>query len=247
MPTGSCRADSQTDWPKQMDQKDSVGKLETLNAGGQDFLSIYTEQTSKTSKGQIIILHDHLQHPNWNDLIQPVRTKFPNHGWSTLSIELPKANKEAGDKEFSQLPGQSTSRILAAQAMLQGKNATKIIVIAYGLGARMAIEWLSKTPQPPIAALIIISMADGDKGSGLDSNTDLIKIKIPVLDIIAENDARQVLTAAKERYEQRSKMQKYRQMEIIAADHFYNQHEDELIKRIRGWLKVTFKTEKKQE
>lgn len=245
--TGPCRAAEPADWTKQITRESSTGKIEKLNAGGQEFLAVQTEQSGKKAKGQAIILHGYGQHPNWADVIKPLRTLLPKSGWSTLSIELPQAGKEAGEKEYAQLTEQSTSRILAAEAMLQGKETKKIIMIAYGLGARMAVDWLSKTPQPSVSALVIISMAGETKNSELKSNTDLLAIKIPVLDIIAENDTARVLSAALERRLQQSKMKQYRQLEIIAANPFYNQQEDELVKRIRGWLKVTFKPKKQQE
>jgi len=240
-PVGNCRAADQPDWAQQVSRTPASGKLEQLNAGGKSFYAIISERIGRLTKGHILILHGHRQHPDWADVIKPVRMMLPKYGWNTLSIELPRASKEASDKEFISLLDQSTARMLAAQALLQGKGNENIIVLAYGLGARMAVEWLSKTPRSPVNALILISMADGKKESGLDSNTDLRVIKIPLLDIIAEHDSKQVRMAAIERYRSHSKNQQYRQLEILAADQYYKQHEAELVKRIRGWLEIILK------
>jgi len=239
-----CYAEDQSDWSTQMALLNSSSTIEKLNAAGEPFLGVMNEQTAAASKGHMLILHGHQQHPDWADVIKPFRTLLPKYGWTTLSIELPLAGKEAREKDFIALQNKSTARILSAQTFLQSKGSKNIIVIAYGLGARMAVDWLSKTPQSPVTALIIISMGEGMKDGGLDSNTDLLKVNVPVLDIYAENDSAYVLKAAKDRTKQRSQIKNYRQLEILAADQFYNHHEDEVIKRIRGWLKVTYKTKK---
>ncbi|NOY67488.1 MAG: DUF3530 family protein [Gammaproteobacteria bacterium] len=234
-------------WSKQDSFIKAPETLQKLNAGSETFLAAFSEQTTVEPKGYMLILHGNRQHPDWADVIKPLRTRLPDYGWTTLSIELPLADKEAKEKDYLSLLDKSAARILAAQSFLQSKESGDIIVIAYGLGARMAVDWLSKTPQPPVSALIIISMAGGAKDSGLDSNTDLQKVNVPILDIYAENDTTNVLKAVKDRRKHRSKILDFRQIEIIAADQFYKYQEDEIIKRIRGWLKVTFKTKKPQE
>jgi pimeloyl-ACP methyl ester carboxylesterase len=160
-----------------------------------------------------------------------------------LSIELPQVKDTASDENHAAMLDQASTHILSAQAFLQNKGAKRIILIAYGLGARMAVDWLSKTPQSAVQALVLISMADGKQDSGIDSNQELLKIKIPVLDIYAEHDALKVIQAATERKHYRSQMQQYRQLEIIAADQYYSQLETELVKRVRGWLRLTFKNQ----
>jgi len=237
-----CYAEDPSDWSSQMSLLNSSSKLEKLDAAGESFFGVLNEETTSTSKGHMLILHGHHQHPDWADVIRPIRTLLPKHGWATLAIEMPLAGKEAREKDYIALKDKSTARILAAQTLLQSKGSKNIIVIAYGLGARMAVDWLSKTPQSPVTALIIISMGDGMKDGGLDSNTDLLKVNIPILDIYAENDESYVLKAAKDRTKQRSSIKNYRQLEILATDQFYSHHEDEIIKRIRGWLNVTYKT-----
>jgi pimeloyl-ACP methyl ester carboxylesterase len=215
-------------------------QLEQLNAAGKTFYALLSEPGTADITGHILLLHGARQHPDWPQLIRPLRLTLPKFGWTTFSIELPDAGQQASDKHYAGLLDQATAHILAAQGQLQGMDAQRIVMIAYGLGARMAVDWLSKTPQSSVSALVLISMADGDSNSGIDSNQDLLKIKVPILDIYAEHDDVKVRKAAHERSQQRGRLPEYRQLEIYAANQYYNQQEDELIKRIRGWLKHTF-------
>jgi len=212
-----------------------------LNAAGKEFYGIFTEQISKKSHGVALFLHDANQHPDWEEVIRPMRQALPRFGWSTLSIELPRVPKNAGDKEKAQLLEQASAYILAAQAQLQNRTVNRIVIIGHGLGARMAVDWLSKTPQSSVAAMVLISMADGEAKSGIDSNAELQKVNGPVLDIIGTHESKTVMMAARERFQFRNQKKRYRQIKIAGANKHFRQHEEELVKRIRGWLKVTFK------
>jgi hypothetical protein len=239
IPTPAHASAEPPEWSQSANRLAPDSKLEKLNAAGKTFHALQLEPGTADNTGHILLLHDARQHPDWPQVIRPLRLALPKFGWTTFSIELPDAEQQVSDKHYAELLDQATAHILAAQGQLQDMGARRIVIIAYGLGARMAVDWLSKTPQSSVSALVLISMADGESNSGIDSNQDLIKIKIPVLDIYAEHDAVKVLKAADERRRQRGRMAEYRQLEIFAADQYYSRQEDELIKRIRGWLKRT--------
>ncbi|TNF34101.1 MAG: DUF3530 family protein, partial [Gammaproteobacteria bacterium] len=65
------------------------GEATTLVAGSHEFLSIYTESDVDSPKGAVLILHGRGYHPNWPEVVYPLRTGLPEHGWHTLSIQLP--------------------------------------------------------------------------------------------------------------------------------------------------------------
>ena len=62
-----------------------------LDAAGHEFLSIYTE--ADEPKGAVLILHGRGFHPDWADTINPLRVGLIEHGWNTLSIQLPVLEK----------------------------------------------------------------------------------------------------------------------------------------------------------
>ena len=239
LPPLSGHAASQ-DWTVQIDRQTPPATLEKLSASGQDFLGAFSAHNGRHLNGYVLLLHGANQHPAWPAVVNPLRLALPKYGWSTLSIELPELTGKPNEKNLVVLLDKASTHILAAQTFLQNKGAKRIVVVAYDLGARMAVDWLSKTPQSAVNALVLISMADGEKDSDIGSNMNLLKIDIPILDIFAEHDSPRVIAAASERKHYRTRLRHYRQLEIYAADQYYSQLYSELIKRVRGWLKLIF-------
>jgi len=231
---------AQTDtWTKAISMKQSPGMLETISSGSQQIKMVWIKSQGG-AHGSIILLHDVNQNPDWRYVIKPLRTALPRFGWSTLSVPLPAIPAGADDKMLATKIAQVSANIQAASALAQSKTKGKVILLGYGTGARLAVSWLSKTPDPSIAALILVSMAGGAVDASLDSNTELLSINIPILDLFAEKDKPPVLIAVHQRWQQHSQIKRYRQIEINGTGQYYSQQEDELVKRIRGWLKKTF-------
>ena len=51
-----------------------VGEPVMLQAGGSEFFAIYAEEESSYVKGAAIILHGRGAHPDWTEVIQPLRS-----------------------------------------------------------------------------------------------------------------------------------------------------------------------------
>lgn len=76
-------------WADQVVDSLMVGDAEWLKVGKSKVLSLYTEHTAEKAQGAAIILHGVGVHPNWDQIIRPVRSQLPEYGWSTLSIQMP--------------------------------------------------------------------------------------------------------------------------------------------------------------
>ena len=50
---------------------------------------MFLAEATGNPQGGVLILHDNQQHGHWPDIVAPLREYLPQHGWSTLSIELP--------------------------------------------------------------------------------------------------------------------------------------------------------------
>jgi len=235
---------AEPDWAMSISLSSPSTKIEQLDAANKKIYSLLKQQGTKEAAGHVLILHGARQNPDWKDVIRPLRLALPDYGWASLSIEMPAIPVDATEKDYAALLEQATASILSAQGYLQDAGAKRIVLIGYGLGARMAVDWLSKTPQSSVKALVMISMADGELNAGIDTNQDLLNIRIPKLDIYAEHDSSDVVKAATERYRNRNRLAPYRQLVMFSANQYYSQQNDELIKRLRGWLKHTFQNNK---
>ena len=60
-----------------------------LREGKNQYLGLMTPDFSGLPLGNILILHDNQQHPDWPGTIHALRTELPKNGWSTLSISVP--------------------------------------------------------------------------------------------------------------------------------------------------------------
>ena len=64
-----------------------------LEADAHEFLSIYTE--ADEPRAAVLILHGRGFHPDWADAVNPLRVGLVEHGYSTLSLQMPVLDKEA--------------------------------------------------------------------------------------------------------------------------------------------------------
>ena len=77
---------------------------------------------SPTVSDQPVIIHGIGVHPNWNDVIYPLRTELPEQGWSTISIQAPILPNEAEPKDYAPLIKEIVPRIQAADNFLKQNN-----------------------------------------------------------------------------------------------------------------------------
>ncbi|MEE9395602.1 MAG: DUF3530 family protein, partial [Methylococcales bacterium] len=64
------------------------GEIVWLN-GKTRFLALLTDSATKKSRGAVVMLHGMGKNPNTYDVIRPLRTRLPEHGWITLSLQMP--------------------------------------------------------------------------------------------------------------------------------------------------------------
>ncbi|MEE4220773.1 alpha/beta hydrolase family protein [Pseudomonas viridiflava] len=66
-----------------------------LQAGDESFLALWKPANTDEPQGAVIILPGAGESPDWPDVVGPLRRKFPNVGWSSLSVTLPDAQDTA--------------------------------------------------------------------------------------------------------------------------------------------------------
>lgn len=69
--------------------------LQQLQAGDESFLALWKPANTEDPQGAIILIPGAGESADWPDTIGPLRRKFPDTGWSTLSLSLPDVQDEA--------------------------------------------------------------------------------------------------------------------------------------------------------
>ncbi|MBI3561567.1 MAG: DUF3530 family protein [Gammaproteobacteria bacterium] len=224
-------------WESQIVGSLAVGEPVKLKTDKGEFLALYTP-SSKSVQGAAIILHGMGAHPAWPEVVEPLRTQLPDHGWHTLSLQMPILANAAAAEDYIPLLNEVAPRINAGVAYLKQKGIKHIVIIAHSLGAAMASSYLADKPDPLIHAFVGIGMGKIEGDPRLDNAVALSKIKLPVLDLYGSQDLAPVLDNAKARADAAAKAgnKHYTQFSVAGADHFFTQMDDELVKRVRGWL-----------
>lgn len=224
----------------------SAVKSTAVNNNNNTFFSIYTPHTTTSPKGAVILMHGTGAHPDWSDIIHPLRTELPDKGWATLSIQLPLAFPEQKDKESLQkVIESSVPRIKAAINFLKSESYDHIALISHSFGSLMALNFLqlkenitAPDKKRLITAAVIIGTPSSGSSAPFNSPVMIEKIEMPLLDLYGSNDLDSVVRSAKARktaaYKANNK--NYRQVETIGANHFYNGLDDELIIYVNNWL-----------
>ncbi|MFT7686733.1 MAG: pimeloyl-ACP methyl ester carboxylesterase [Candidatus Azotimanducaceae bacterium] len=210
------------------------GEAVWLDDNGREFLSIYTESELESDKA-IIVVHGTGIHPNWEQVVQPVRVEMTTHGWNTLSIQMPILANEAEYRDYVAMYPEVPGRFKAAEAYLQGLGIGEIVIVAHSQGATMSSYYLSRN-EHPIKAFVAIGMGATQKDSHVNSAEALKNITIPVLDIYGSEDLEGVLQTVEARRNGASHNEAYKQVVTDGSDHFYVGHEEQLVNSISNWL-----------
>ncbi|MDH5661251.1 MAG: alpha/beta hydrolase family protein [Gammaproteobacteria bacterium] len=227
-------------WADQVADSIMVGDVEWLSVGKNKIFSIYTENTTEKALGGAIVLHGSGVHPNWDQVVRPLRSQLPDHGWSTLSLQLPVLSNEAEYKDYIPLFKEVAPRINAGVKFLKSKGIKNIVIVAHSLGSGMAGYYMGNNPDSSIRAFVAVGVSGVmyKEDTGVSYLNALKKIKVPVLDIFGSNDLPQVLKGEKAKADTARKAgnKNYTQIKITGANHFFDNKDDELVKRVRGWL-----------
>lgn len=226
----------------------SESKPETATNAGQNntFFSIYTPHTTASAKGAIVLLHGTGAHPDWSDVIHPLRVELPDKGWATLSIQLPlTASDEKNAQNRTQVIESSVARIDAAIGFLRKEEYHYICIISHSFGTLMALNYLQlnvdkKTPEDELLvnSAVLIGTPSSGTSAPLNSPVMIAAITVPLLDLYGSEDLDSVLRSAKARKTAATKAQNkhFRQVETIGANHFYQGLEEELVTYVSNWL-----------
>ena len=216
----------------------------SLKASGGRFIGLYKRgKSSEINTGEIngvvILVHGMGAHPDWPDVISPLRTRLTEFGWSTLSIQMPILSPEEPISEYGKTLRLANSRIQAAVDYLHTWEIETIILLGYSFGASQAANYLASNKPEEIKAFVSVSMlAQKFIKPGLDVYKFIAGIPVPILDIYAEDDLQDVRRGIDDRRLAASKNGNtgFQQIELQKAGHHYLGLEDVLVEQIQAWL-----------
>ena len=157
-------------------------------------------------------------------------------GFHTLSLQMPvvpgKRSKETFLAYESTFPD-AYKRIQAAIDFLKKeKGVERVYLMGYSMGGRMTSAFLANHPDSGISGYIGVGLWAGFE-EPLNTNLNLRKVNIPVLDVYAGTD--KDATFAEERKAFLS--ERFKQVSIPGAKHDYRGYENQVNEAIITWMK----------
>jgi len=227
-------------WANQIVDAIFVGEPVWLEAGDHRFLSLYAEPEGGEPRGAVILVHGVGVHPDWPDVIHPLRERLPEHGWSTLSLQLPVLDAEAGVNEYYPIFPEVLPRIDAALRFLRERGYHTVVIAGHSLGSQMAAYWLAQADAAELKGFIAIGLSGAER-TGHGATLDYLeKITLPMLDIFGEYDLRTVkkTTAARAAAARRAGNTAYVQVEVEGAGHMFQGYDEPLVAAVIKWLEA---------
>jgi pimeloyl-ACP methyl ester carboxylesterase len=232
-PVAASDLEKEQRWREQVEDSIMDGEAVDLVVEGREIFAIYMEAEDGSDKGMIVV-HGTGIHPNWQQVVQPIRVEMAAHGWNTLSIQMPILHNEAQYEEYVALYPEVPPRLRAAEAFLKDRGIQTLLIAAHSQGATMSSYYLSRHPSD-VKGLIAIGMGATQKDSHINSAQSLKKITIPVLDLYGDDDLPGVLDTVDARTESSAHNAQYSQQMIKDANHFFDGMDDELVSAVASW------------
>lgn len=190
----------------------------------------------RDSRIAVILAHGQGLTPDGN-VVGPLRRSLHNElGIHTLSLSMPtlpgRKSLEQIDEYASTFP-EAYSRIQAAIDFLsKEKGATRIYLMGHSMGGRMTSAFLASNPAAPVVGFIGVGLLAGGK-EPLNTNLNLRRVTVPVVDIYAEND--RDARAAELRRPLVS--ERFTQIPVPGATHDYRGYEKFVAEAVAGWIR----------
>jgi triacylglycerol esterase/lipase EstA (alpha/beta hydrolase family) len=219
-------------------ERQAPGELVWLDAGGNRFLGLFLGAPGAAAKRVVLLLHGLGAHPDWPEVIQPLRTRLPELGWSTFAIQLPRLSSEASHADELELPRRALLRIQAASRFLTERGIEQMAVIGYGFGAAVGAQYAGNAVMEIVAFAAVSLRVPAHLTPVVHYPESLEAVRVPVLDVQAAQDDATVLQQAPERelWGRKNKTRRFDRIIIPDARAGYYGREDGLARAIAGWL-----------
>lgn len=150
----------------------------------------------------------------------------PRPSFTQLSVEYP----------VDETPSIFKQRVQEALDYLKAKDPMPIIIVSIGSSATMMAKQAHELRMKDIAGLVVIDPATIKltTSNDFDPDGDAPGLRIPVLDISPQFNPRSNPKQRKQNAKRQTR-KTYEQHTISGANEDFKGHEDQIVKRIRGW------------
>ncbi len=189
----------------------------------------------KTSKVAVILAHGQGLGPDAN-VVGPLRRAIHETlGYHTLSLSMPTLSGNQSPDMFEAYESTFPDAYARIQAgidfLKKDKGVEKVFLMGHSMGGRMTSAFLASHPDAPIAGFIGVGLLAGGK-EPLNTNLNLRKIKIPVIDVYAENDR----DAKAAEFRKPLVSNRFLQVPVPGATHDYKGYEKVVADAVNRWL-----------
>lgn len=212
-------------WAEEITPTLVVGDAVYLKAMGHQFLSLYAP--AKHPKGAVVLVHGVGVNPDWG-LIGVLRSELPDHGYTTLSLQMPVLAANAKLEAYTRTFPEAAARIAAGVAYLRAHGYVHIALVSHSLGSRMSDYYLAHHPQAPLQTWIAIGMPS--------AYTATRKLHIPMLDLYGAEDLPAVKASAPARAKEIAHLPNSLQIQVPDTDHFFDGRDAQLVKIVSDFL-----------
>jgi len=191
------------------------------------FLGIYTEAAN--AKMGLVVVHGVGIHPDMG-IIGTLRQRLPNHGYTTLSIQMPILAADVRGEPYIKLFPEAVERLRLAVAYLKSRGHQRIALVSHSMGSRMSHGYMVGNPAG------VVAWAALSAGTGPGPIITYNEIRARILDLYGANDEPPVLAGAAARKASLKGNAASRQVMIPDADHFFANYEEAMVKTVKDFL-----------
>lgn len=195
----------------------------------------YLEGKGSGAKVAVLLAHGRGGSPDGNVVGSLRKSLNQELGVQTLAPYLPEPRVDSPESpEFAAVFPEAERIIQSGIDFLRKeKGAARVYVVGYSLGGRVVSAYLADHPNAGVAGFIGIGLLGGGSVP-VNTNLTLEKVKVPVVDIYAENDRDAKFAEHRKRYVS----DRYAQVSIPGAKHDYRGYERPVADATINWLKA---------
>ena len=199
--------------------------------------SVYLD--GKTETG-VVLLHGHGGTADGN-VVGPLMRMFNTEfGYHTLSLDLPQVMEKVARPQLAaayapRYPEVEKRIEQGIDFLVRQKNVKAVYLVGFSAGARMMTAYLAKHPGQAFAGYVSVSTSCGGPAP-MDSNDNLTRVMVPVLDIYGSGSPTD-LSCAAGRKDLAEMVEHYKVVQVAGAQHNFRGDEAQLSAFVADWVR----------